>query len=52
MYIRRVAKKNGQLVNEVIKTYPDVSQFWTWDPKEFLSHPVYGRNEPPAQYLE
>ena len=52
VYIRRVAKKDGQLVNEIIKTYPDVSQFWTWDPKEFLSHPVYGRNEPPAKYLE
>ncbi len=52
VYIRRVAKKDGKLVNEVIKTYPDVSQFWTWDPKDFLSHPVYGRNEPPARYLE
>ncbi len=52
VYIRRVAKKDGQLVNEVIKTYPDVGQFWTWDPKDFLSHPVYSRNEPPARYLE
>ena len=52
VYIRRVEKKDGVLVNAVIKTYPNVSQFWTWGEKEFLSHPVYGRNEPPAKYLE
>ncbi len=52
VYIRRVEKRAGQLVNAVIKTYPDVGQFWKWDPKEFLTHPVYGRNEPPARFLE
>ncbi len=52
VYIRRVERKNGQLVNTVIKTYPHVSQFWTWAAKDFLSHPVYGRDEPPARYLE
>ena len=52
VYIRKVAQQGGQLVNQVIKTYPDVSQFWTWEPKDFLSHPVYGRNEPPARNLE
>jgi branched-chain amino acid transport system substrate-binding protein len=52
VYIRRVERKDGQLVNAVIKTYPNVSQFWTWDPKEFLAQPVYGRDEPKAKYLE
>jgi branched-chain amino acid transport system substrate-binding protein len=52
VYIRRVEKRLGQSVNTVIKTYPNVGQFWTWDPKEFLTHPVYGRNEPPARFLE
>ena len=52
VYIRKVAQVDGRLANEVIQTYPDVSQFWTWDPKEFLSHPVYSRNDPPARYLE
>ena len=27
----------------MIKTYPDVSQFWTYNPDEFLKHPVYNR---------
>src|SRR6516225_3557388 len=43
VYIRKVAKKDGKLVNSVIKTYPNVGQFWTYDPDEFLKHPVYNR---------
>jgi branched-chain amino acid transport system substrate-binding protein len=52
IYIRRVAKKAGRLVNEVIKTYPDVSQFWTYDAADFLKQPVYSRDWPPARHLE
>ena len=52
VYIRKVAKKDGRLVNAVVHTYPDVSQFWTYDPTEFLRQPVYGRDQPPARYLE
>ncbi len=52
IYIRKVAKKDGRLVNSVIHTYPDVSQFWTYDPVEFLKQPVYGRDQPPARNLE
>jgi branched-chain amino acid transport system substrate-binding protein len=52
VYIRKVEKKAGRLVNTVIKTYPDVSQFWTYNPAEFLKQPVYGRDYPPARYLE
>jgi branched-chain amino acid transport system substrate-binding protein len=36
----------------VIKTYPDVSQFWTYPEKEFLANPVYTRDYPPAKNLE
>jgi len=43
IYIRKVEKKDGKLVNSVIKTYPNVSQFWTYDPDEFLRKPVYNR---------
>ncbi len=35
-----------------IYTYPNVSQFWTYDPKEFLKNPVYSRDWPPAKNLE
>jgi branched-chain amino acid transport system substrate-binding protein len=52
VYIRKVERKDGKLVNAVIKTYPNVSQFWTYDPKEFLKSPVYSREYPPARYLE
>jgi branched-chain amino acid transport system substrate-binding protein len=52
VYIRKVERKDGRLVNTVIHTYPDVSQFWTYDPKEFLKNPVYSRDFPPAKNLE
>jgi branched-chain amino acid transport system substrate-binding protein len=47
IYIRKVEKKGGALVNAVIKTYPNVSQFWTYDPDEFLKRPVYNRESWP-----
>ena len=53
VYIRKVEKKGGKLVNAVIKTYPNVSQFWTYNPDEFLKHPVYNRESwPGGKYLE
>ena len=52
VYIRKVERKEGRLVNAVIYTYPGVSQFWTYDPKEFLKNPVYSRDWPPAKNLE
>ena len=44
VYIRKVERKDGKLVNAVVKTYPDVSQFWTYKPEEFLKQPVYSRD--------
>jgi branched-chain amino acid transport system substrate-binding protein len=52
VYIRKVERKDGRLVNRVIHTYPDASQFWTYKPEEFLKNPVYSRDWPPAKYLE
>ena len=51
VYIRKVAKVGGRLVNSVIKTYPNVSQFWTYDQAAFLKQPVYSRDFPPAKNL-
>ena len=48
-YIRRVEKVNGKLVNKTVKTYHNVSQFWTYDEKKFLAQPVYSRNYPPLK---
>src|SRR6516165_4507101 len=43
VYIRKIERKEGRLVNTVIYIYPDVSQFWVYDEKEFLKNPVYSR---------
>ena len=51
-YIRKVERRGGKLVNTVVQTYPSVSQFWTYDPKQFLANPVYSREFPPAKHLE
>jgi branched-chain amino acid transport system substrate-binding protein len=52
VYIRRVERKEGRLVNSVIYTYPSVGQFWNYDQKAFLANPVYSRDWPPAKNLE
>jgi len=52
VYLRKVTRKDGRLVNSVFKTYPDVSQFWTYGKEAFLANPVYSREFPPARYLE
>jgi branched-chain amino acid transport system substrate-binding protein len=50
-YVRRLgtdgAKYGLKLWNKTIKTYENVSQFWTWPEQEFLAHPVYSRDYPP-----
>jgi branched-chain amino acid transport system substrate-binding protein len=48
-FIRRVEKVNGKIANKTIKTYHNVSQFWTYDEKKFLEAPVYSRNYPPMK---
>jgi branched-chain amino acid transport system substrate-binding protein len=52
VFVRRCERKDGQLVNTIIKTYPGVSQFWTYDEKAFLANPAYTRDYPPAKNLE
>ena len=37
VFIRNASSKDGKIVNTVIKTYPNVSQFWTYDEKKFLA---------------
>jgi branched-chain amino acid transport system substrate-binding protein len=48
-YIRRLDKAGGKYINTTIKTYHNVSQFWTYDEKQFLSQPVYTRDYPPLK---
>lgn len=51
VYLRKVTRKDHRLVNSVFKTYPDVSQFWTYGKQAFLANPVYSRDFPPAKHL-
>ena len=51
VFIRRCERKDGKLVNTTLKTYENISQFWTYDQKTFLAEPVYNRDYPPAKYL-
>jgi branched-chain amino acid transport system substrate-binding protein len=37
-------REDGRVWNVVLETIPAVSQFWTYDPEEFLSQPVYSRD--------
>jgi branched-chain amino acid transport system substrate-binding protein len=52
IHIRKVARVNGKLTNTIVKTYPQVSQFWTYDPKQFIEQPVFSREFPPSKNLE
>lgn len=56
IYIKKVEKKKmfgydkDELWNTVIKTYPNVSQFWTYGKEKFLAQPVYSREFPPCKF--
>jgi branched-chain amino acid transport system substrate-binding protein len=58
IYIKKVEKKKmfgydkAELWNTVIKTYPNVSQFWTYGKDKFLAQPVYSRDYPPCKFCE
>ncbi|MGE4064786.1 MAG: penicillin-binding protein activator [Rhodospirillaceae bacterium] len=45
VFIRRVTRtKDGKYVNAPIDTYPQVSQFWKYDPEAFMKQPPYSRD--------
>jgi branched-chain amino acid transport system substrate-binding protein len=52
VYIRKVERVGGKLQNTVIYTYPNVSQFWTYNKDEYLKQPIYDRNYPPCRFCE
>lgn len=44
-YLRTVERRpDGKLWNRVDEVIPNVSQFWTFNPQQFLSQPVYSRD--------
>jgi branched-chain amino acid transport system substrate-binding protein len=58
IYIKKVEKKKmfgyekDELWNTIIKTYPEVGQFWTYGKTEFLKQPVYSRDFPPCKHCQ
>jgi branched-chain amino acid transport system substrate-binding protein len=58
IYIKKVEKTKmfgydkEELWNTVIKTYPNVSQFWHFKEAEFLEQPVYSRDYPKCKFCE
>jgi branched-chain amino acid transport system substrate-binding protein len=58
VYVRKVEKRKldgypkAELWNTVIKTYPHVGQFWTFNKAEYLKQPVYSRTYPPCKNCE
>jgi branched-chain amino acid transport system substrate-binding protein len=44
VYIRKVSKRpDGKFWNVPIETYPSVSQFWKYNPEEYMRQPPYSR---------
>jgi branched-chain amino acid transport system substrate-binding protein len=50
IYVRKVERRDGELWNTVIHTFPAVSQFWKYPPDAFLKEPVYDRNHPACKH--
>jgi branched-chain amino acid transport system substrate-binding protein len=45
-YLVKLVKKDGKINEQVIGTFPMVSQFWKLDPEEFMKIPVFSRDFP------
>ncbi len=58
IYIKKVEKKKmhgypqDELWNTVIKSYPNVGQFWKYGKADFLKQPVYSRDYPPCKHCD
>ena len=50
VYLRRVDKVGNLYQNTVIETYPSVSQFWKYNPEEYLKQPFYSRDNPACKH--
>ncbi|MBM4438961.1 MAG: ABC transporter substrate-binding protein [Candidatus Rokubacteria bacterium] len=49
IYVRKVERVGGKLQNTVIATIPAVSQFWKFNPDEYMKLPLYSRDYPPCK---
>lgn len=46
VYLNKVKKVGGEWLNVPFREYARVSQFWTFDPSEYMSQPSYDRDYP------
>jgi branched-chain amino acid transport system substrate-binding protein len=46
VFINQVRNIDGVWRNVIIKTYPQVGQFWTYDPEKYQAEPSYSRDWP------
>jgi branched-chain amino acid transport system substrate-binding protein len=50
IYVRKVEKVDGKLVNSVIATFAAVGQFWKYNAEEYMKLPLYSRDYPPCRH--
>jgi branched-chain amino acid transport system substrate-binding protein len=50
MYVLKVEKVNGKLQCNVVHTFANCSQFWKYDPKQYLAEPAFSMSYPPCKY--
>jgi len=50
IYIRRVEEVGGTPENSILHTYNNVSQFWKYNPGDYLKQPEYRRAYPPCKH--
>jgi branched-chain amino acid transport system substrate-binding protein len=43
VYVRKLQRSDGRMMNLVVDEYKNVTQFWTYDPTAYLARPPYGR---------
>jgi branched-chain amino acid transport system substrate-binding protein len=52
VYVRKVERVGGRLQNSLIATVPEVSQFYTYKPDDYLKQPLYSRDYPPCKHCQ
>jgi branched-chain amino acid transport system substrate-binding protein len=43
IYVFKIERANGKLINKAVAEFKDVSQFWTWNPKDYIAMPTYSQ---------
>lgn len=45
-YLVKLVNQNGKIAPQIVKTFPNVSEFWIFPPKTILALPVFSKNFP------